>query len=309
MRVAGKLLVTLMFMAALLAGCVTGDDVEAPGEEDDVPVEQGMGSIRGTILTVNLDSVEGAQVRLVQDDEPVTQTSTDADGSYRIDNVEPGDYRLQVTAVCCRENVAMVAVMEGETTTADLQLEPWTDDDLERPRIERYEWTGFLSCTVRAVAGADVCAIIEIAGNEVGHENATDNDFLYVWEIRRGLKTVVGGMQWQAPGASLGDELALLMEVADRPNAPPLYTRQDGPSPLEWRVEAGYVEANFDEEDGSGHNIHQYDFNNIEDSQELMYRIFAGGLVNVVYQQQFTVYWDLYYWAPAPPGASALPDV
>lgn len=91
-------------------------------------------------------------------------------------------------------------------------------------------------------------------------------------------------------GCRRGDELSLLMEVSGRPNLDPLYTRQEGHSPLEWRVESGYVEENYDEEDDEGHNLHQYEFNNVEDSVELMYRIFAGGTVNLVYQ---AIHWVL----------------
>ncbi len=292
----------LLFVVSLLAGCIGGDDPPETTDPNE-DASEGLGTISGKILTVNLDAVTNGRVQLAKDKEGVASTTTDEDGRYQINNVEPGDYRLQASGACCKENVKRISVAEDEEVSVDMQLEPFSSDDLQEPRVERHEWTGFLACTVRAGLGANVCGIVEIAA-----ENATDDDFLHAWKIGPGLETVVGGMVWEAPGASLGDELVILMEVFERSNAAPEYTRKDGPSPQEFRVESGFVEDNYDEENDDGHNIHQYDFKNVEEELELQYRIFAGGDVNLVYQQQFTVHWQLYYWEAAPEDASALPD-
>ena len=314
------LAVTFMLMSALFAGCLGADDLETDENGAEEP-QEGLGTVTGSIFTIDLNAIENAQVRLVQGDEVAAEATTDAQGRYEIRNVEPGEYRLQVTAACCRENVRAVTVTEDEVVTADLRLEPFTADDLQQPRVERFEWRGFLACTVRfpnpdgphhgenvqgiplGVTGVNACGLVEIAA-----ENATDDDFLHVFEIGPGLKTVVGGMEWQAPGASMGDELSLTMEVNGRPNFPPRYAAVDGHSPLEFRADAGYVIEEYEEEI-DGDDIHQYDFNNVDDSLELMFRVFAGGDLNVVYQQQFTVYYDLYYWEEAPDDATALPDM
>lgn len=302
MRTTGTLLLTLLVMTTYLAGCLTSDE-----SVQEVPMAGGQvqetSTVAGTVLTVHFLPVEGARVMLVKGNDVLAQTTTDNQGKYRIENVEPGDYRLQVTSVCCRESVQAVTVTSGDASV-DILLEPYTEDDLQVPRVESYEWTGFLACSVAAgIAGLNACTVVDMVGEEIGHENATDDDFLIGWEIQRGLKSVVGAMDWQAPGAAVGDELFLLMEAYGRWNQHPRYVQAEGYSPIEFRVDAGYVKANMDPE------FHEYDFDNVENSLGLAYRIFAGGLANVVYQQQFTVYWDLYYWEPAPPGASALPDI
>jgi hypothetical protein len=319
------LTVALLIMSALFAGCLGGDDLASDDDTIDER-QEGTGTVTGSIFTLDLQPINNAQVRLVQGEHIASEGTTDPQGRYTLRNVEPGEYRLQVSAACCRENVRVINVVEDETTTADLQLEPWTEDDLQIPRVERYEWTGFLACTLRffnppgphhdmdvdgiplGVSGVNVCGLVEIVPAILGEDPITDDDFLHVFEAGPGLKTVVGGMEWRAPGAALGDELAITMEVNGRPNQAPRYASTVGHSPLEFRADAGHVVENYEEEIDD-HNIHQYEFDNLEDNLELMFRIFAGGMMNIVYQQQFTVYYDLYYWEPAPEDATALPDL
>jgi hypothetical protein len=303
--------ILFLLIGTLLAGCLGGDE-PLPGDDLAEEPEAGTGTVTGSIFTVDLNAINGAQVRLVQDVEVAAETTTDPQGRYTLRNVEPGEYRLQVSAACCRENVRAVTVVEDEVTNADLQLEPWTEDDLERPRVERYEWTGFLACTLAwmpppppapGIGGINACGVVEIAADLAGF-SATDDDFMYQFEVSRGLKTVVGGIEWRAPGAALGDELWLIFENADQPpNAAPRYANGVGASPIEFRADAGDVIERYEDTD-----IHDFDFENIEDKFTLQYRMFASGDANVVYQQQFTVYYDLYYWEHAPEDASALPD-
>lgn len=281
--------------ASLVAGCIGGDDVDPAAENEEDRPQEGLGTLSGTIVTTSLDPVENARVNLVAETDLVAEGATDEDGRYTINNIEPGEYRVQVTAPCCREHAQGVSITEDERVEVNVQLEPFSSDDLQQPYVEQFDWTGFLACNVRASAGANVCSL---AGDPSG-----DDDFIHYWDIREGVQSVVTGMVWDSPGASLGDELVLIFEVSGRSNSNPTYDRGDGTSPLEIRADAGDVIANYNED------IHQYDFENVEGSLELQYRVFAGGTVNIVYQQQFTVYWDVYYWEAAPEGATAVPDV
>lgn len=328
MKPARTIPLIFLLTTALLAGCISGDDAPVDDSDDDEPQSQeGLGTVSGTVLTIHLEPIESSHVALVQDDEEVVSTETDANGDYVIRNVEPGQYRLHVTAIfCCKEHVGVIQVKADEVTNEDIQLEVYSDDDMERPRVEQFEWRGFLACTARwpnpegphhgedvmgiplGVTGANACGLVDIVGEISGLGNLTDDDFLRTFTVQPGLKTVLGAMEWQAPGASMGDQLTLYLEVEGRPNQAPRYASATGHAPLEFRVDAGYVEENYEEEDDDGTNIHQYDFNNLNGPQDLMYRVFAGGDANLVYQQQFTVYWELHYWHPADEDRSALPD-
>lgn len=242
------------------------------------------GAITGRVLTEDLGEVENARVALVADGELAAEATSQDDGSYSLNNVEPGEYRLQITAPCCREHVQGVEATAGEESRVDVQLVRFTAADLQEPYMEKRDWTGFISCSLRAGVGLALCSVVD-----------PNEDFLHEWEIEEGAETVVGAMQWGSPGAGLGSEMVLTYEVAGAHNENPNYARTDGPSPQEFRVDAG--------ERGD-----ENDYENIEGTLEQQFRIFAGGTVNVVYQLEFTVYWHIYYFEAAPEGASAVPD-
>lgn len=173
------------------------------------------------------------------------------------------------------------------------------DEPEEEPYVVSMEWEGHLACTVRwpselPYSGLNACGAVEILV-----PGAVGDDFLLEWQIEEDLETVVGAMVWE--GDTLEPDLHLLMEVAGMSGSPPRYVDDQGGSPLQWRVDAGFVEGNYPD------HLHQYDFNNVEGSLDLQFRVFAGGDLNVVVDQPFTIYWDLYYGEPAPEDASALP--
>lgn len=305
--------IPLVFLIAssLLGGCLDAGEPDPSGLlKGPGGPHKGTAVVTGTVFTADLEPIAQASVRLLLDGGPVTEALTDPTGSYELLDLAPGEYRLEVAAACCKKDVHVVEVAADDVAQVDLRLEPYSSDDNQVPRVEHHEWRGFLACTFRwptggvsPVPGFNVCGAVELAA-----PNSTGDDFLRRWEIGPGLETVVGAMQWQAPGAALGDELSLYLEVSGRPLEPPLYVAEQGRSPIEFRSDAGDVIERYEEE-VDGENIHQYDFNNVEESLELMYRVFAGGDLNVVYQQRFTLYWDLHYWEPAPEGATALPDL
>lgn len=178
------------------------------------------------------------------------------------------------------------------------------DDDkpVEEPYVVSMQWDGVVACTATwptggllPYSGANACGVVEIVA-----PGTTGDDFLHRWTIQEDLQTVVGAMVWESE--LMPTELQLYMEVDGRSNLEPRYVAEEGASPLQWRVDAGDVEENYPS------SVHQYDFNNVEGSLDLMYRVFAGGDLNVVVQQPFTVHWDLYYGEPAPEDASALPE-
>lgn len=278
-------IIVLLFLAAVLAGCVSGEEPQPAGEGEGERVTEETGAIVGRVLTEDLDEVKGARIALVLDGELVAESQSTDNGQYTLGNLEPGQYRLQFNAPCCREHVQGVEVTAGEETRLDVQLVRFTQADLQTPYREERDWTGFISCSLRAGVGLALCSLVD-----------PNEDFLHEWEIKEGAETVVGAMQWGSPGAGLGSEMVLTYEVAGAHNENPNYARTDGPSPQEFRVDAG----------NRGDNN---DYQNIEGTQGQQFRIFAGGTLNVVYQLEFTVYWHIYYYEAAPEGATAVPDL
>lgn len=306
------LVVVVLLSAGLLTGCFGAEDPppqDDPGAPQEEVSQEGFGTLKGTILTTDIEPVEDARVQVVEDTSVIAETTTPESGKYTITNIPPGHYRLHITSSCCKEHAQGVTIVEDEAVEVSVQLEPFSADDLQEGYVEQYEWTGFLECSV-AYAGDElnVCGIAWIIPRLLGI-NETDDDFLHRWEVRPGVESVVGGMSWSNPAPASGDELSLFFEVSgmpnngeDSPDADPSYARVNGASPLEFRADAGELVEYYDEE------AHAYDFQNLEEELEVMFRVFASGDANVVYQQQFTVYWDVYYWEGAPEDATALPD-
>lgn len=172
-------------------------------------------------------------------------------------------------------------------------------EPVEEPYVVHKQWRGHLACTVQTPAtGVNTCGFLE---NTV--PGSTTDAFRHEWSINEDLQTVVGAFVWDSDeaAAAVEDELHLLMEVAGRSNAPPTYAEIAGASPLTFRVDAGHVEENY------GEPLHGFDFNNVNGSLDLMFRVFAVGELNAVVSQSFHVYWDIYYGEAAPENATALP--
>lgn len=284
------LVAILLFAGIALAGCLGGDDTidRSDGTEGSGQPDEGTGSIKGRVLTEDLDEVPNARVSLVQDAELVAEASTGDDGRYAIDSVAPGQYRLQITAPCCREHVQGIEVIEGETVNVDIQLTRFTATDLQMPYMTEYEWSGFLACAFSAYALAtDGCASVD--------PEAERTTF---FEVQPGLKTLTAALVWEAPGFT-GNELQYgVATTCGTCTTPTDYYGYDvGTSPLELRIDEG---------EGNGGRS----WEGMEETTELQWRVFPPFYtVEVYYQVEFTVYYQLHYHAPAAEGYNPLPDM
>lgn len=289
-------LVVVLLMGSMLAGCIGGDDTPLTTDADEDEPLEGTGAIEGRIYTTDLLEIKGARVSLTDGEDLVKETTTQSDGRYRIQNVEPGDYRLQVTAPCCRENVRPVTMVAGETITMDLQLEPFTASDLQAPYVEEYDWTGFLSCGVTAGAPG----VIGVSG-ELCSDLDSSSDVTHGFEIQEGLKTVVAAVVWQATGGVLGESLGIGLHhptcsdgICDVDDPDDTYGYTGGTSPLILRVD----------DPGGAHA-----FEDIEGSRDVRFMVLPEFGIDLYYQQEFTVYYTLHYHEPAPEGFDPTPDL
>lgn len=284
-------LVAVIFAVAVLAGCVGSDDEPAPGTQDgsEENATDGSGTLEGVVMDEDLNPVDGARVSVVANDSMLAETETDDQGRYRITDIDPGEYRVQITASCCREHVQGVTIEADETAGINVQLIRFTQDEVGTPYVERGEWTGFLSCSYRDAQGS---------GNHLlPCEDLDDNtDRIHDLDLKRGLKTIVVGMDWDNELTNFQGQLVLRHYVAPWQSNSPTFFRIDAEPPIE--VTIGPEDAS------SGEDLY---FENIESTWNTQFQVWAGGTPNVVYQQPFSVWYDLYYWEEAPDGASALP--
>ncbi len=287
------LVFTLLIPLAVLAGCLQGDDGAVPGsgdnEGDDGEPGQGDADDGGNetgpdgnetaglaVLTGNVTAsgadngtddgnqsgdgeiVADANLTLVLDEMGgnVSEATTSETGSYRFEGMEPGAYTLQVEAGCCALKNVSVALAAGEQKVVDVQLEPL--DEGPAYRLETHAWEGRIVC---GLAGVNLCFL------------HPDNSNLHTFDVDEGLKSAVVAMEWGSGEMSLSFERPFDDDTHE-------YRRDEGGSPLGFRVDAG---------EGGDH-----DFDNIDDSWELRFRVFPQGN-EPISDEEFTVHYHLFY--------------
>lgn len=287
------LLVTVLVVSVVLAGCVSDD----PAPEGSASTKDAdTGAVRGRILTSSLDPVQGPSVGLTQGDAVVKEVRGDAEGRYSIDEVPPGEYRLVVSSICCRATATTVEVVADEVTVTDLRMVPFTGDDLEIASTVQHEWSGFISCGISTPAvRAAVCSVPGIVDESLEDPN---EDFLLEFPVQKGLKSLVVGMSWESVGGVSAEQFSLSVDDPEChiDDCSYQYDSVDAGSPIIIRVDNGDITES------------DWKWDAIEDERTIRIRVFAGGDAGVVYQQAFQLYWHEFYWEEAPDGFHPLPD-
>lgn len=80
------------------------------------------GDISGTILDASSSQpISGATITT----DPITSSkTTDSEGAFTIEGVEPGTYTVQASKTSYHTNTTIVSIVAGETASADIQLTP-----------------------------------------------------------------------------------------------------------------------------------------------------------------------------------------
>jgi hypothetical protein len=230
--------------------------------------------------------VKDARLHLSQDGRLIAESATDAQGRYAFTGLESEEYLLQVSAPCCKAAVFKLKPPPGDVYTHNIRLE-------ELPSIVPYvvedEWHGFIGCGFRLpVYGSN---------NPEDCDQVDSNTEVRIeFPLHPGLQTVVVAMVWEASGTNLMEDLRLMMYRDPNTATANRFFDVMGKSPIEKTLGPEDAEA----------GPHLY-FENIEETWGGRFRVWVGGDANVVYQQPFSVYYQLHYLEPAPPGTSALP--
>ncbi len=96
-------------------------------------------------------------------------TTTDSQGAYHVDNVEPADYLLTASALFCGDTTLSVQVKSGSTTTLDFTLSPdssigrvygeFQDDSLFQQRV--LQDAGLASMTEKEICDGGTGATLQ----------------------------------------------------------------------------------------------------------------------------------------------------
>ena len=107
-----------IFMKVLLTGFILGILISCQPPTE-APTT---GTIEGTIY--DGDSSEPLRGVTITTSPVTSSKTTDANGGYKIEGVEPGTYTLQAAKTGYHSSSTSIQVVAGETSSADLQLDP-----------------------------------------------------------------------------------------------------------------------------------------------------------------------------------------
>lgn len=272
----------------------------SPGGNGGSGQDEGSGEVRGFVANEGNEPLAEAQVTLIDpaDNREVDSLSTEEDGGFVFDEVPVGEYRVHAAHSCCREHLERIVVDADETTRVEVVLPVFTEDQLQRHYVEKYEWEGFVACDMRLwwftglMGPSDYCL----------DEN---HDFGENFTVHEGLRTLAVVLEWDPVLTNVpGDmELRIVRGLSSNPFAQNFhYQDLDGDSPLETRIDAGQFNETGDE---------QYDFYNIEGESGISFWVFGGSdeSFGVTYQQPVTIHYHLFYWEHAPEDYDLLSEM
>lgn len=302
------LLVILTLALLGLSGCIGGDDAPATDDDDTERAEEArateeFGAITGQVLDTNLEPVVNGDVFLVKRGEQERATRTDKDGRYTFNEVAPGVYTIQVSAAGYGAGSKNVDVRANEISDASLQVDKLSDVELGLPYIDDRVFEGFLACGAgqaiipRGTPGAEEG--VNPRTSPCGSIDEND-EFLFDFVLEKGLQEIVIGMTWDPAGGVSGTELNLNMEIGGCDvtcTDPETYVEASGPPDMLIQLREEDIPT-------------ELAFSAMNESKAVQFRIFpaATQTPNVIYQQPYTIYVELYYNQFAEEGRNPIPD-
>lgn len=299
-------LVSTIVLAALVAGCVTGEappadasggpsDVAPPGDFDDTT-----GAVRGIITDGEFQPIVRAQVAL-RDSEFSTETAQD--GSFSFSRVPPGDHPLIVGALGYRSASKIITVSAGqETAGVQVQLERIA---IVEGRMELFVFEGYITCTIGAFEVlSEECGQgvqTDVGTHGTNPNNKIDWKFNYTQEqLDAGLVGTLVEMVW-TPGSAAATQLTLY--VANQFHCTPS-CEADGPV--------------YCDTDNHGPPVQRCLVDDLKVKDTAMpwdmtarawgAPVEAQEVPNVVLEQKFTMYRTDFYGEMPEEGYTAIPD-
>lgn len=161
----------------LLAGCSS----EAPEAQDDGPdvvTSDDLGAISGVVVDATITPVVGAQVALSGQ---ARNATTDANGQFVIDALEPGVYFLEATAPGFLPAQTSAEVSAGEVAKPRLLL---AFDETPQPYQTTLQHTGFIQAWAGIASFVITVLAPELGACDCSLEFAPDDDAAtYILEV------------------------------------------------------------------------------------------------------------------------------
>lgn len=212
----------LMLCGAAMAGCAEEPAVEQQDEEAfgelDAQATEDTGVIRGIVVDPSITPVQGAIVTVIG---PEMETTTNENGAFVFEGIEPGSHFLKAAKPGFSEVQQSVEVRAGVDTPpiVKIQLVP---DATTQPFIQAMVYDAYIQCSESLVL--------------VGYSGGCSNDFLVEYgpgELGRTPDFAQSEMVWEST-QPLGDWMNVMYSSAPLPGETLLhnYVEDEGASPL-----------------------------------------------------------------------------
>lgn len=290
-RAAASVLVVCLLTFAL-AGCMGGagddDSVASLAQDGSGEGDELLGVIEGQVVNEGLEAVEGARVVLHVTEEPLARATTSSTGAYRFEEVPAGQYGVRVLSGCCQEQTQRVELEAGDSFQLDFVLDPLSMDDLKQPYVEAYEWVGLMSCGAGLLGGTVNACILD-----------PNDDSRHVFEVREGVRALSVSVVWDA-SLTASERLDVVTSSHCAGETQPcdgFGLSDSGLSPVEFTIHNEDIEQPELRWEALENGTWMLRFSVWPSSE----------LVDLAFEQEFTVHYHVHYWQEAPEGYSALP--
>ncbi len=299
MRVLG-----LSFVIALmLAGCAdSGAVVEETDDlgKDQVKVDATTGAIRGVVVDQTISPVAGAQIT-VKGGGNVLESTSDADGLFVLNKLEPGTYFVTVTKQYYTETQSSVEVRAGVTPDlVRIQIDELYDT---QPFITREKFDGYFQCAYNALVSSTcindytrICTTVPpcCAGGCFPELSSLVDNREYVTALDPDWATINIELTWEASLAGTANTMGLTVSYKARVGASHNWGSFSGPDPMIARLDVTGVGGDASQFPG------KIPYEGIDD----LFVFMSAGSGNLALGQTFQVFQTTSYVAPLPEGYS-----
>ncbi len=290
-----------LMVLLLLAGCAE----KAPADEatndlgqDRIEVDETTGAIRGLVVDQAITPIEGAHV-IVQGAGEQLETTSDADGLFIFNRIDPGTYFVTVSKQFFTEAQSSVQVEAGVTPElVRVQIDQLFD---QQPFVVREKFEGYFQCAYNfAVSSTCVNDYTRIdptgtcPGGCLKELSSLVDNREYVTAIDANWATINIELTWEASLAGTANTMGLTVSYYDRVGAGHNWGSFSGEEPMIARLDVTAV--------GGDESVFpdRIPYSGLDDFFVFM----AAGEGQVAVGQSFEVFQTTSYIAPLPEGYS-----
>lgn len=326
-----RLFLTLLLLVFVgLAGCADSapadDDDDSDFDDVDVEVDDSTGAIRGVVVDDTINPVADAAVELTVDANDIRETTSDEQGRFVFSKVPPGTYILK-TSKFLHEDVQTSASVEAgvrEPPVVKVQLPRLFEGE---PYMAPVDFRGFFQCSQARFPGylysSSPCHSNNIGGyvasqtglpvpstdlDDYGVE--LDQERTFHSDIADGWQSLVFEMTWEPSAQGTSEKMGLVVSTyKPERDTSHFFANVDSASPMRLQIDQG-----VQHESASATEPSSIPPEGIQDMSYFMSVRPPDGTVCALWcvppgfalEQEFHVYLNQFYYAPAPEGWSVI---